>query len=69
MHLAQPVLHKIKHGGELAEHNALGTGVVNQHVVDLLSEGFQLGAALESRNVDATQNASLLEFGHHGACC
>ena len=59
-HLFKPEGNQIQHGGELAEDDGLGRGVSLQHVVHLLPEGFDLGAALEICALDAAQDVALL---------
>ena len=46
-HLFEPEGDQVQHGGELTEHNGLGRGVGLQHLVHLLPQSLNLGAALE----------------------
>jgi len=60
LYLFQSEGHKIQHGGELAEHDGFGRGVCLQHLVHFFPQSLNLGAALEIRGLDATQDAALL---------
>ena len=59
MHLLQPEGDEIQHGGELAEDDGLAAGVALHHVLQLLPQRLDLGAALEVGQADAVHNAVL----------